>query len=96
MGGRNQHLALSTAMRLMNVPGITVLAAGTDGTDGSSDAAGAVVDSLTVPDSLEMNLDPESFLSGFDSYNFFRLAGGQIVTGPTYTNVMDLVVILID
>ncbi len=96
VGGRNQHLALSTAMRLMNVPGITVLAAGTDGTDGSSDAAGAVVDSLTVPDSLEMNLDPESFLSGFDSYNFFRLAGGQIVTGPTYTNVMDLVVILID
>jgi len=51
---------------------------------------------LTVPDSLEINLYPESFLSGFDSYNFFRLAGGQIVTGPTYTNVMDLVVILID
>jgi len=96
VGGRNQHLALSTAMRLMNVPGITFLAAGTDGTDGSSDAAGAVVDSLTVPDSLAMNLDPESFLSGFDSYNYFRLAGGQIVTGPTYTNVMDLVVILID
>ncbi len=95
-GGRNQHLALSAAMRLRDIPGITVLAAGTDGTDGSSVAAGAVVDSATVCDSMSKNLDPENYLSGFDSYNFFRLAGGQIVTGPTYTNVMDLVVVLID
>lgn len=96
VGGRNQHLALSAAMRLKDVPGITILAAGTDGTDGTSDAAGAVVDSLTISGSLAINIDPESFLSGFDSYNFFRMAGGQIVTGPTYTNVMDLVVVLID
>jgi glycerate-2-kinase len=94
LGGRNQHLALSAAVRLRNHPGITILCAGTDGTDGPTDATGAVVDSETAEQSD--SLDPEEYLIGFDSYNFFRKAGGHIKTGPTFTNVMDLVVVLID
>jgi glycerate 2-kinase len=96
LGGRNQHLALSAAIRLQAMPGITLLSAGTDGTDGPTDAAGAVVDSYTVNHARLLNADPEGYLAEFDSYNFFRKAGGQIRTGPTFTNVMDLVVVTIE
>ncbi|HWD18151.1 MAG TPA: DUF4147 domain-containing protein [Verrucomicrobiae bacterium] len=85
-GGRSQRLALLAADRLRNHPGITLLAAGTDGTDGPTDAAGAVVDSNTRPTARD--------LRGFDSYDFFQRAGGHIITGPTLTNVMDLIVVL--
>ncbi len=95
-GGRNQHLALYAALNLKDMPGITFVAAGTDGNDGDTDAAGAVVDSDTVRQSLENNIDPEAYLRNFDSYNFFRQTGGHIKTGPTLTNVMDLVIVLID
>lgn len=95
-GGRNQHLALSAAIRLRNIPGITLLSAGTDGTDGPTDAAGAVADSGTFIKALSLNLDPENYLYEFNSHNFFRRVGGLILTGPTFTNVMDLVVVLID
>ena len=94
-GGRNQHLALFTAFRLQDIPGITFLSAGTDGNDGDTDAAGAVVDSDTIRNAREMNIDPESFLNNFDSYNFFKSTGGHIRTGPTMTNVMDLMIALI-
>ena len=96
MGGRNQHLALTTAMRLQNLPGITILAAGTDGNDGNTDAAGAVVDSGTVPAALGKNIDPAVYISGFDTYNFFRKTGGLIITGPTFTNVMDLLIAVVE
>jgi glycerate 2-kinase len=95
-GGRNQHLALSTALRLRNTPGITLLSAGTDGTDGPTDAAGAVVDSDTVNKAVLLNEDPVNYLSEFNSYVFFKRFGGHIITGPTYTNVMDMVVVLIE
>jgi len=95
LGGRNQHLALLCSLLLMNYPGITILTAGTDGTDGPTDAAGAVVDSETVHDALAKNIDPGKYLKEFDSYNFFKKAGGHIITGPTMTNVMDIVVVLI-
>lgn len=95
-GGRNQHLALSTALRLRNIPGITLLSAGTDGTDGPTDAAGAVVDSDTVGKAVLLNEDPVNYLAEFNSYVFFKRFGGHIITGPTYTNVMDLVVVLIE
>ena len=95
-GGRNQHLALSAALRLQHIPGITFLAAGTDGNDGDTDSAGAVVDSDTVPKALSKNVVPEMYLSNFDSYQFFKSIGGHIHTGPTMTNVMDLIVVLID
>lgn len=95
-GGRNQHLALSVVKRLQSIPGITLLSAGTDGTDGPTDAAGAVVDSGTINHAKSYHADPERYLAEFDSYSFFRRVGGQIKTGATFTNVMDLIVVLIE
>jgi glycerate-2-kinase len=96
LGGRNQHLALLVAHLIKELPGITFLSGGTDGTDGPTDAAGAVVDSFTCQRAKEMKLDPEYFLANYDSSNFFHREGGIIITGPTQTNVMDLIVVLID
>jgi glycerate 2-kinase len=95
-GGRNQHLALIMALLLKNKPGVTFLSGGTDGTDGPTDATGAVADSLTSKNSRNLNLDMEKYINDFDSYNFFRQEGGLIITGPTQTNVMDIMVALID
>jgi len=92
-GGRNQHLALLCATKLKDLKGITILCGGTDGTDGPTDAAGAVVDIMTLAQSGRT--DPDKYISRFDSYNFFKKAGGQIITGPTMTNVMDIIVVLI-
>ncbi len=96
MGGRNQHLALSVAVRLRNRPGITVLSAGTDGTDGPTEAAGAVVDSDTLRQAEKLMIDPDKYLAACDSYNFFKKTGGHIITGPTFTNVMDLTIVLVE
>jgi glycerate 2-kinase len=95
-GGRNQHLVLTAALRLGDIPGITFLSAGTDGNDGDTNMAGAVIDSDCVHEALAKNTDPEKYLANFDSYNFFKTTGGHIFTGPTMTNVMDIVVILIE
>jgi glycerate-2-kinase len=94
-GGRNQHLALYCAVLLRGHKGITVLSAGTDGNDGPTSAAGAVVDCTTYDDAVSRSIIPENYLERFDSFNFFRQAGGQIITGPTMTNVMDIIVILL-
>ncbi|NSW95125.1 MAG: glycerate kinase [Bacteroidales bacterium] len=95
-GGRNQHMALCAASMLKDTKGITFLAAGTDGTDGPTKVAGAVVDSDTNDIAFSSGHDPEKYITEFDSYNFFRKTGGHIVTGPTFTNVMDIVVVLIE
>lgn len=95
-GGRNQHLALLCAKLLRDQTGITILSAGTDGTDGSMDAAGAVVDCLTFQNAVNLNLDMEQYIQNCDSYHFFQQEGGLIITGPTQTNVMDLIILLID
>jgi glycerate-2-kinase len=95
-GGRNQHLALLSAIMLHNVDGITILAAGTDGNDGPTNAAGAVVDSDTVPGAVKKNIDPLKYLSEFDSFHFFKKAGGHVITGPTMTNVMDIIMVIVD
>jgi glycerate-2-kinase len=95
-GGRNQHLALLSAVLLRNYPGITILSAGTDGNDGPTSAAGAVVDSYTVPAALSKKIDPEKYLTEFDSFHFFKKAGGHIITGPTMTNVMDIIVVIVE
>jgi glycerate-2-kinase len=95
-GGRNQHLALKCALELTGTNGITILAAGTDGTDGPTDAAGAIVDGGTVVNATEKNISAENHLKEYDSYNFFSLSGGHIKTGPTLTNVMDIVVAIIE
>jgi len=95
-GGRNQHLALLSAILLQNHPGITILSSGTDGTDGPTDVAGAVVDSDTVPVALSKNIDPKKYLRDFDSYHFFKKTDGHIITGPTMTNVMDIIVVIVE
>lgn len=95
-GGRNQHLAMLCARLLQDKPGITILSAGTDGTDGSTRAAGAVVDSGTVSYAISNGIRPEKYLKDFNSYNFFKKTAGHIITGPTMTNVMDIVVIIVD
>jgi glycerate-2-kinase len=96
VGGRNQHLALITALLLRDKPGITVLASGTDGNDGPTDVAGAVVDSETIPAAILHGADAGKYLEDFDSFHFFKKAGGQIITGPTMTNVMDIIVVIVE
>ncbi len=95
-GGRNQHLALLCSRLLENKPGITILCGGTDGTDGPTKAAGAVVDYETITTAHRKNIDPEEYIRDFNSYNFFKKTGGHIITGPTMTNVMDIVIIIVD
>jgi glycerate 2-kinase len=95
LGGRNQHLALAAAIELEDKPGITMLSAGTDGTDGPTDATGAVVDSQTILTAKTKGIDTNHCLQNFDSYHFFKNIGGQIITGPTRTNVMDIVVVIV-
>jgi hydroxypyruvate reductase len=96
-GGRNQEFALSAAMEIEGCEGVVILSAGTDGTDGPTDATGAIVDFNTCKDAREKsNLNPEEFLSRNNSYNFFKKTGEHIITGPTMTNVMDIMISLID
>jgi glycerate 2-kinase len=95
LGGRNQHLALLVARLIKDLPEVTFLSGGTDGSDGPTDAAGAVVDSFTSKNASDLNLDINKYITNFDSYHFFQQEGGLIKTGPTQTNVMDLMVALI-
>ncbi|MCJ7774465.1 MAG: glycerate kinase [Desulfobacterales bacterium] len=94
-GGRNQEFALASVIDISDKNNIVVLSCGTDGSDGDTDAAGAVVDSDTLKRSKEMGMDPMGFLENNDSYHFFEKLGNLIKTGPTNTNVMDLQVILV-
>jgi glycerate-2-kinase len=94
-GGRNMELALAFAIEIRGSEGITLLSAGTDGTDGPTEAAGAVVDGDTVERALKLGLNPEEYLENNDSYNFFKQAGGLLETGPTGTNVMDVQIMLL-
>jgi len=95
LGGRNQQLALKAAALLRGHPGVTLLAAGTDGTDGPTDMAGAVVDAETCRRADALGLEVLKSLRAFDAYPFFREVGGHVFTGPTLTNVMDVVLVLI-
>lgn len=95
LGGRNTELALAAAIELQGAESCLILAAGTDGIDGPTDAAGAVVDGFTTLRACEVDLDPVTFLENNDSYRFFKPLGDLITTGPTGTNLMDVVVVLI-
>ena len=95
LGGRNQHLALKAAQLLNGRHGVTLLAAGTDGTDGPTDMAGGVVDGETWTRAQSQGVDAADKLRSFDSYSFFLSVGGHVYTGPTLTNVMDLVFVLV-
>ncbi len=91
-GGRCQEFALVAAQCMADQPRFTILAAGTDGSDGPTDAAGAFVDETTLTRATALGLDPEVFLADNNCYEFFRYLGDLFTTGPTGTNVMDLVV----
>lgn len=91
-GGRNQHLALSLAAALAGEPGIHVLCGATDGSDGPGNDAGAVIDGTTVQQAPDYPGDAGQALARADSGAFLAEAGALISTGPTGTNVMDLVI----
>jgi len=95
-GGRNTELALSFAIEIEGVEGITLLSAGTDGIDGQTDAAGAIVNGETVIKAKRLGMDPQEYLSNNDSYNFFKKTNSLLITGPTGTNVMDIQIILVE
>lgn len=101
-GGRNQELALAFAPEIEGVQGVSLLSAGTDGSDGPTDAAGAIVDGNTITLARKLELDPQHYLHNNDSYTFFdRLdslsgASSHFKTGPTGTNVMGLQIALLN
>jgi glycerate 2-kinase len=92
-GGRNQHFALYCARKIAG-ENITVLSAGTDGIDGNSPAAGAVVDGTTTERARISGLDVDEYFDGFNSFPLFRKLGDVIETGPTGNNVRDLRILL--
>jgi hydroxypyruvate reductase len=95
LGGRNQEFALAAAIDLAGMDRVVVLSGGTDGTDGPTDAAGAIADSCTLARAKQLGLDAERHLENNDSYHFFEPLDGLLKTGPTNTNVMDVHVVLV-
>jgi glycerate 2-kinase len=94
LGGRNQELALAAAVALDGWPNVVLAAFATDGDDGPTTAAGAIATGQSVAEARQAGLDPLDYLDRNDSYHFFDRLGGLIETGPTGTNVNDLVFIL--
>lgn len=94
-GGRNQEFALAAAIDIAGLPDTLVLSGGTDGTDGPTDAAGAIADGSTIARAAKLELSAPAYLAANDSYHFFEKLGDLLITGPTNTNVMDLRLILI-
>ncbi len=95
LGGRNQEFALAAAIDIDGLENVIILSVGTDGTDGPTDAAGAVADGSTVNRARKLGMDAEHFLRENDSYNFFKPLEDLIITGPTHTNVMDLRLVMV-
>lgn len=102
LGGRNQQLVLAAMHELIAgdaatafPENIVLLSAGTDGEDGPTDAAGAVVDAEVAAAAAAEHLDPADFLARNDAYHFFAAAGGLLKTGPTHTNVCDVRVMIV-
>jgi glycerate 2-kinase len=94
-GGRNQEMCLSALKEIGDNKDITFLSAGTDGIDGNSQAAGAIVDYKSYEKARKLNLDIDKYLRNNDSYNFLDQTGDLIITGPTGTNVMDVTILLV-
>lgn len=95
-GGRNQHLALLAAQKLAGVDGVFLLSAGTDGRDGPTDAAGALVDGSTFQKAQAQGMETDKYLTAFDAYHFFKSLDALIFTGSTGNNLMDFQMVLID
>lgn len=91
LGGRNQELALQACLDLKNYPNLALISLASDGGDGPTDAAGAIAWGDTFENAIQMGLKPEQYLANHDSYHFFEPLGELIKTGPTLTNVNDLI-----
>jgi glycerate 2-kinase len=96
LGGRNQEFVLAGALEISGTEKVVLLSGGTDGTDGPTDATGAVADHTTVQRGKSMGLDPNFYLDNNDAYPFFEKLGDLLITGPTHTNVMDVRILLVD
>jgi hydroxypyruvate reductase len=94
-GGRNQEFVLASALAIEGEKQMVILSGGTDGTDGPTDAAGAIADGETIARAREKGLDPWDYLQRNDSYPFFETLNDLLMTGPTRTNVMDVRIVLI-
>ena len=95
LGGRNQEFALAAAIDLAGLNDVLILSGGTDGTDGPTDAAGAMADGRTCQRAAGLGLEAKDYLANNDSYHFFEPLGDLLITGPTHTNVMDVRLILV-
>jgi hydroxypyruvate reductase len=95
LGGRNQEFALAAAIEIEGLDGVVILSGGSDGTDGPTEAAGAVIDGSTVQRGRRRGLNAAQFLARNDSYHFLQATEDLLITGPTLTNVMDLRVMLV-
>jgi hydroxypyruvate reductase len=96
LGGRNQEMALSAALGIEALEGVVILCLATDGGDGPTEAAGAMVDGHTAGRGRRMGMDPLTHLAKNDSYTFLASVGDVLLTGPTGTNVNDLCIALAD
>lgn len=94
IGGRNQEIALSSALKIAGLDGTVMISFSTDGVDGPTNAAGAIVDGSTIARSRKLRLNAVEYLRNNDSYSFFSKLGDLIFTGPTGTNVNDVSVIV--
>jgi glycerate-2-kinase len=102
LGGRNQQLVLAALETLLRhgpddseLSSLALLSGGTDGEDGPTDAAGALIDSEVWAAAQGQGFDPADFLRRNDAYHFFQTTGGLIKTGPTHTNVCDVRVVVV-
>jgi glycerate-2-kinase len=93
-GGRNQELVLSASLRINDLEGVVIASIGTDGVDGPTDAAGALVDGTTLKRARESGMNPLDYLDNNDSYSFFMNLNDLIMTGPTGTNMNDLMILV--
>jgi len=94
-GGRNQEIALGAALKINSMDGMAIASVSTDGVDGPTDAAGAIVDGKTLQRARDLGLNPRGFLANNDSYTFFSRLSDLVSTGPTGTNVCDVTVIVV-
>lgn len=97
-GGRNQQLVLAAVeyLEAAGQDGVLLLSGGTDGEDGPTDAAGALVDDDVLAATRQRGIEPSHYLRRNDAYHFFAATGGLIKTGPTHTNVCDVRIVLVD
>jgi glycerate-2-kinase len=93
-GGRAQEFALAGALEIQGLDNFWMAGFGTDGSDGPTDAAGAIADGKTVSRAAQQDMHATDALLQSNAYGFFQKAGGHIITGPTGTNVNDLYVLL--